>query len=124
MTTAGLIISGAAGAAIFVVGLCYLTKPRAMAASFGLVHLPQEVATPWLRVKGVRDAVTGVVAAVLLVVAQPVVVAWCVLAFTLIPLGDAALVLSSRGSRVAAWGIHGTTVVLMLVGVALILGAA
>lgn len=124
MATAGLIIAAAAGAAIFVVGLCYLFIPRVMASSFGLAHLPEEAATPWLRIKGIRDAVAGIVAAVLLVSAEPVVVAWCVLAFTLIPIGDAAVVLSSRGKKAAAWGIHGSTAVLMLVGVGLILGAA
>lgn len=124
MEAAGLIIAAAAGAAIFVVGLFYLFTPRVMAASFGLTELPQSAAGQWLRVKGVRDAVTGVVAAVLLITAEPAVVAWCVLAFTLIPLGDACLVLGSRGSRAAAWGIHGGTAVLMLLSAGLILGAA
>ncbi|WP_150460212.1 DUF4267 domain-containing protein [Nesterenkonia ebinurensis] len=124
MTTVGLIIAAAAGAAIFGVGLCYLIIPRGMADSFGLTHLPQASATSWLRVKGVRDAVAGVVAAVLLVAAEPIVVAWCVLAFTLIPIGDAALVLGSRGKKTAAWGIHGSTAALMLLSVGLILGGA
>ncbi|NLS08482.1 DUF4267 domain-containing protein [Nesterenkonia sp. MY13] len=124
METAGLIIAAAAGAAIFIVGLFYLFAPQAMAASFGLRELPQAAAGQWLRVKGVRDAVTGVVAAVLLITAEPVVVAWCVLAFTLIPLGDASLVLGSRGSKAAAWGIHGGTAALMLLSAGLILGGA
>ncbi|GFZ99213.1 DUF4267 domain-containing protein [Nesterenkonia alkaliphila] len=124
METAGLIIAAKAGAAIFVVGMCYLFIPQAMAASFGLTHLPPQPATAWLRVKGVRDAATGVVAAVLLVVAEPSVVAWCVLAFTLIPVGDAILVLSNGGKQTAAWGIHGSTAVLMMLSVGLILGVS
>jgi len=122
--TIGLVIAAAAGAAIFVVGLCYLAIPRSMASSFGLSALPEERATPWLRVKGVRDAVAGVVAVVLLVTAPPEVIGWCVLGFTLIPLGDAAIVLSSKGKPSAAWGIHGTTAALMLVATGLILGSA
>lgn len=124
METVGLIIAAAAGAAIFVVGLCYLFIPRAMAASFGLTHVPQQQATAWLRVKGVRDAVTGVIAAVLLIAAEPAVVAWCVLAFTLIPVGDAILVLSSGGKQASAWAIHGSTAVLMLLSVGLIMGGS
>lgn len=124
METAGLIIAANAGAAIFVVGLCYLFTPQAMAASFGLTHLPQQSATAWLRVKGVRDTATGVVAAVLLAVAEPAVVAWCVLAFTLIPVGDTVLVLSNGGKRAVAWGIHGSTAVLMMLSVGLILGGS
>ena len=123
METVGVVLAATAGAAIFVVGCLYLYMPRAMAASFGLPHLPQESATPWLRVKGVRDLVAGVVAAVLLIAADPLVLAWCVLAFTLIPIGDAVLVLNSRGKKVAAWGIHGGTATLMLISVLLILGS-
>ncbi|WP_120005122.1 DUF4267 domain-containing protein [Nesterenkonia muleiensis] len=124
METAGLIIAAAAGAAIFIVGLCYLTIPRAMVASFGFTALPEDQATPWLRVKGVRDAVTGVVAAVLLVTASSAVIGWCVLAFTLIPVGDAAIVLSAKGRPSAAWGIHGSTAALMLVGAGLLLAVS
>lgn len=93
----------AAGAAVFIVGLCYLIIPSAAAKSFGLAALPGELATPWLRVKGVRDAVTGIVAVVLLVAASPVVISWCVLAFTLIPIGDAAIVLARRIAEDEGW---------------------
>ena len=123
METFGVVMAATAGAAIFVVGCLYLLVPRVMAASFGLTSLPEEPAIPWLRVKGVRDLVAGVVAAVLLFTADPLVLAWCVLAFTLIPIGDAVLVLSSKGRKVAAWGIHGSTAALMLISVLLILGS-
>ncbi|MPV35761.1 DUF4267 domain-containing protein [Georgenia subflava] len=123
MTAAGMAIAGLAGVGILIVGLCYLATPRAMAASFGLPTLPEADATPWLRLKGIRDLTTGVVALVLLVLADPHVLAWAVIAFALIPLGDAVTVLRAGGSRAAALGIHGTTVVVMLVGAALLLAA-
>lgn len=122
METTGLIIAAVAGVAIFIIGLCYMTVPRAMATNFGLNVLPESGATPWLRVKGIRDTVTGVVAGVLLLTATPTVLGWCVLAFTLIPIGDAAIVLGANGNRSAAWGIHGTTAVLMILGAVLLLG--
>lgn len=124
METVGLVIAATAGAAIFIVGLCYLTVPRGMAMSFGVPTLPSTQATSWLRVKGIRDAVTGVVAGVLLITATPSVIGWCVLAFTLIPIGDAAIVISAKGSPSAAWGIHGTTAALMLVAAGLLLASS
>lgn len=119
-TTAGLLIAALSGAAIAVIGLLYLVYPVAIAASFGLPSLPNVDATAWLRVKGVRDVVTGVVAAVLLVMASPATVGWVLLAFTLIPIGDAATVLAARGQASAAWGIHGTTALTMVVGALLL----
>lgn len=121
METAGLVTAAAAGVAIAMVGILYLLNPRVMAATFGLPTLPQEGATAWLRLKGVRDLATGLVAGTLLLTAPPTVTGWVLLAFTLIPLGDAAIILSARGNARAAWGIHGTTAAVMLVGVALLL---
>ena len=123
MELAGLVLAALAGLAITTVGILYLVKPRMMAATFGLPVVPHEEATPWLRLKGIRDLVTGVVAGTLLLAAPPTVVGWVLLAFTLVPVGDAATVLASRGSAGTAWGIHGTTALVMLIGVALLLGA-
>jgi hypothetical protein len=123
METIGLATAALAGLAITVVGILYLARPRAMAATFGLSVLPQAEATPWLRLKGIRDLTTGIVAGTLLLTAPPSVVGWVLLAFTVIPVGDAATVLAARGNAGAAWGIHGTTAAVMLVGVVLLLGA-
>lgn len=123
MQTAGLVTAGLAGAAIAAVGILYLVRPRMMAATFGLPVLPQPEATPWLRLKGLRDLTAGVVAATLLLTAPPTVVGWALLAYTLIPVGDAVTVLAARGDAKAAWGIHGTTAVVMLLGVFLLLAS-
>lgn len=122
MQAAGLGISALAGAAIAALGIFYLVRPRMVAASFGLPVLPHDEATPWLRLKGVRDLTAGIAAGVLLLTAPPDVIGWVLLAFTLIPLGDAATVLGANGKAWAAWGIHGTTAALMLVGVILLIG--
>lgn len=116
METAGLVIAALAGLAIAVIGVLYLVRPRTMATAFGLPTLPHEDATPWLRLKGIRDLTTGVVAGVLLLLAPPTVIGWILLAFAIIPVGDAATVLAARGDATAAWGIHGTTAAVMIIG--------
>ena len=123
MTIAGTIIATIAGIGIFAVGVLYLTKPRMMADNFGLPHIPHESATPWLTLKGLRDLATGVVAGVLIVSAPSPVLGWAVLAFAIIPIGDAISILVARGSRAAALGIHGATAAAMVVGAVLLLAA-
>jgi hypothetical protein len=44
-----------------------------------------------------------------------------ILAASIIPLGDAAIVLRNGGSRAIAWGVHGATAVVMLITSALLL---
>lgn len=124
MEATGLVITLLSGLAIAVIGVLYLVRPRAVAAGFGLPVLPSPDATAWLRLKGVRDLTAGIVAGVLLLTAPPVVTGWVLLAFVLIPLGDALTVLGSRGKTWAAWGIHGATAAIMLVGALLLLLAA
>ena len=116
MLTLGTTITAVAGLAILVIGVSYLTKPRAMGAAFGLPALPGTEATSWLRVKGVRDSATGIAAFVLLLTASPHTVGWTLLAFCLIPTGDALTVWFSGGSRRTALAIHASTAALMIVG--------
>ena len=123
MEAAGLVIAALAGVAIAAIGILYLVRPRTMAAAFGLRVLPHEDATPWLRLKGIRDLTTGVVAGVLLLLAPPTVIGWILLAFAIIPVGDAATVLAARGDAKAAWGIHGTTAAIMIVGAIFLLNS-
>lgn len=124
MQAAGLGITVLASAAIAALGVLYLVRPRMVATSFGLPVLPHGEATPWLRIKGVRDVTAGIAAGVLLLMAPPDVIGWVLLAFTLIPVGDATVVLSARGKASAAWGVHGTTAALMLVGAILLIGSS
>lgn len=123
MIITGLLITALAGAAILAIGALYLLRPRAMSASFGLPDHPPPAATPWLRVKGIRDLVTGLVAAALLITAPPTVIGWSVCAFSVIPLGDGATVLAYGGNPRIAWGVHFATAALMLVGVVLLISS-
>lgn len=116
MEEVGLAVTAFSGVAIAVIGALYIVRPRAVAASFGLTVLPHEKATAWLRIKGIRDITAGVVAVTLLLTAPSTAIGWVLLAFTLIPLGDAATVLASRGKTSAAWGIHGSTALVMSLG--------
>lgn len=121
METIGLWIALLSGVAITVIGLLYLIRPRMIAATFGLTSLPATDATPWLRLKGVRDLATGMVAGVLLLTAPAHVIGWALLAFVVIPIGDATTVIASQGKVSAAWGIHGSTALVMIVGSFLLL---
>ncbi|HLS24684.1 MAG TPA: DUF4267 domain-containing protein [Beutenbergiaceae bacterium] len=122
MEITGLVLAGLAGLAIAVIGVLYLVRPRLIAASFGLPVPTEPEATPWLRLKGARDLTTGIAAGVLLWAATPSVVGWAVLAFTVIPIADAAIILGARhGNSRAAWGVHGSTAALMVVAALMLL---
>ncbi len=117
MLLLGMVITAIAGTGIFVIGFLYMVRPLEIAANFGLPSLPGPGSTAWLRIKGIRDIATGVAAFVLLLTASPPTIAWALLAFCIIPLGDALTVLFSGGSRKTALAIHGSTLALMLFGV-------
>lgn len=121
MQSIGLGLTGLAGVGILIIGLLYLLRPLAIASSFGFTAIPESGQETWLRVKGVRDATCGLVAFVLLLTAPPAVIGWVLLTFALIPLGDAANVIGSRGHARAAWAIHVPTATLMLIGAILLL---
>lgn len=124
MILTGLVITAASGLAIAIIGLLYLCAPRTAAPTFGLPSVPGVQHTAWLRIKGVRDAACGVAAAALLATAPPAAIGWCLLAFALIPAGDAATILASRGRPAAAWGIHVPTALVMIAGAILLLVGA
>lgn len=121
MMTAGYVIAGISGLGILIVGVLYLVIPQQMARHFGFNEVPSGDATPWLRLKGIRDFATGVVALALIIAAPPEVLLIALLAFIIIPVGDAVMILMQRGRLAAALGIHGATAVLMLVGVVMLL---
>ncbi|MBE7220309.1 MAG: DUF4267 domain-containing protein, partial [Caulobacteraceae bacterium] len=95
-------------AAIIVIGINYLARPRAMAASFGL-PLPGggPETDSWLRLKGVRDVASGLAVLVLLGQIGTGPTGWLLLALAAIPLGDMLVVLGARGSAAMAYGMHG-----------------
>ena len=111
-----------AAVAIIVIGIMYLANPRAATRSFGL-PLPEVGANIawWLRLKGSRDIVSGLVLLVMMIWGGPRLVGIVLLVEALIPVGDMLLVLAAKGSTPRALGIHGlTALVMILAAVALI----
>ena len=111
---------------IIAIGVMYLLNPRAATQSFGL-PLPEEGANIawWLRLKGVRDIVLGLVVLVFMVWGGPPMVGIALMIEAIVPLGDMSLILAAQGSTKSAFGIHGLTAVLMiLAAIPLIMRAA
>jgi hypothetical protein len=113
-------------AAIIAIGAMYLADPRSATRSFGL-PLPEDGSNIpwWLRLKGVRDIVSGLMVVALLVWGSPRMLGIALLVEMLIPVGDMSLILAARGSTTRALGIHGSTAALMLAaGLILAMGAS
>jgi len=121
------IVSGAVGVAIIFLGARFLLAPQAAAAGYGvpveprLAQAPAASPYPWLYVKGVRDIASGVFLFILLANRAPHLLGAFMAAASLIPIGDATIVLRSGGSRAAAFGIHGATAAVMLAASAALL---
>ena len=111
---------------IIAIGIMYLTRPRTATESFGL-PLPEQGANIawWLRLKGARDAASGLVVLALMAWGTPQTVGIVLLIEAMIPASDMSLILAAKGSTERALGIHGLTAALMiLAAVPLIMGAA
>ena len=100
---------------IIAIGLMYLWNPRTATQSFGL-PLPEAGANVawWLRLKGIRDVVSGLVLLGLMAWGGRQLVGIVLSIEALIPLGDMSLILAAKGSTRRALGIHGLTALLML----------
>ncbi len=112
--------------AIIAIGVMYLFNPRVATQSFGL---PLPEAGPniawWLRLKGVRDIVAGLVVLAFMAWGGPRMVGIALLTEAIIPAGDMSLILAAKGSIRTALGIHGLTAALMiLAAIPLIMGLA
>jgi len=115
-----------AAVGIIGIGFVYLRNPRVAVRSFGL-PLPEEGANVdwWLRLKGIRDIVSGSVVLALMTWSSSQTLGMVLFIEAIIPLGDLSLILAARGSAGRALGIHGLTAALMvLAGVALMMGTA
>ena len=89
------------------------------ATGFGLPQLPEREARGWWQVKGVRDIVSGVLVIVGIITARADLW-WLILVLSLIPLGDALVVLTNGGRKSAALGIHGATAAAMIIAALLL----
>jgi hypothetical protein len=116
------IVAGAIGVGIILIGVRFLLAPRTAAAGFGVPVGAAGDQDPWLYAKGVRDIASGIFLWLLLANQAPHLLGAFLVAASLIPVGDAVIVLRGGGSRAAAFGIHGATAAVLLAsGVALLI---
>jgi hypothetical protein len=113
--TLGTWLAGVIGVGIFLIGLRFFLQPFAAAAGFGVAVTPDPAWKAYLSVKGIRDIASGLFIGLLIVRGTPHLLGGLMLAATVIPVGDAAIVLRHGGTRAAAFGIHGATAAVMLV---------
>jgi len=108
--------------AIIVIGCFYLISPERISGTFGLKPPASDADTrAWLRPKGIRDVVSGLVVLAMMLTADTRSVGIVLLVEAIIPLGDMSIVLGSGGSKSKAFSIHGVTcAVMLLVGLLLI----
>jgi hypothetical protein len=102
--------------AIIVIGCFYLVAPERMTGSFGLKPPASDAYTrAWLRPKGIRDVVSGLVVLTMMLTTDTRSVGIALLVEAIVPLGDMSIVMGSGGSKSKAFSIHGVTCAAMLV---------
>jgi hypothetical protein len=102
--------------AIIVIGCFYLVSPERMTGSFGLKPPASDADTrAWLRPKGIRDVVSGLVVLTMMLATDTRSVGIALLIEAIVPLGDMSIILGSGGSKARAFSIHGVTCAVMLV---------
>ena len=103
-------------AAIIVIGCFYLLSPERISGSFGLKPPASDADTrAWLRLKGIRDVVSGLVVLTMMLTADRRLVGIALLVAGIVPLGDMSIIMGSGGSKSKAFSIHGVTCAVMLV---------
>jgi len=101
---------------IIVIGCFYLVSPERISGTFGLKPPASDADTrAWLRLKGIRDAVAGLVVLTMMLTADRQSLGIALLVLAIIPLGDMSIILGSGGSKSRAFSIHGVTCAVMLV---------
>ena len=111
-----LFLAALIAAAIIVIGCFYVLSPQRMTGSFGLKPpAPDTDTRAWLRLKGIRDIVSGLVVLTLMVTTDTRTVGIALLVLGITPLGDMSNVLASGGSKSTAFSVHGVTCAVMLV---------
>ena len=101
---------------IIVIGCFYLVSPERISGTFGLKPPSSDADTrAWLRPKGIRDVVAGLVVLTMMLTKGKQSVGIVLLVEAIIPLGDMSIILGSGGSKSRAFSIHGATCAVMLV---------
>ena len=120
-TDIGYALAALTAVGIIFIGARFILAPSTAAIGFGIAagHDGGE-ADPYLSVKGVRDITSGLIAAILLAVRMPHVLGWFELAASIIPIGDAIIVLRRGGPKATAYGLHAATAAVLLATAALL----
>src|SRR4029077_5501260 len=101
---------------IIVIGCFYLVSPERISGTFGLKPPASDADTrAWLRPKGIRDVVAGLVVLTMMLTAGTRMVGIALLVEAVIPFGDMSIILGSGGSKSRAFFVHGVTCAVMLV---------
>ncbi len=101
---------------VIIIGCFYLVFPERMTGSFDLKPpAPDDDTRAWLRLKGIRDVVSGLVVLAMMLTADRRLVGIALLVEAVVPLGDMSIILASGGSKAKAFSIHGVTCAVMLV---------
>jgi hypothetical protein len=84
--------------AIIVIGCFYLVSPERISGTFGLKPPASDADTrAWLRPKGIRDVVAGLVVLTMMLTADGRSVGIALLVEAIIPLGDMSIILGRAG---------------------------
>ena len=101
--------------AIIVIGCFYLASPQRIMGSFGLrAPAPDADTLAWLRLKGIRDATSGLAVLTVMLTTNSRTAGIVLLVFAIIPFGDMSNILVSGGRKATAVFVHGVTCAVML----------
>lgn len=115
-TTTLLSVAALLAAGIIIIGSLYIASPEKMTGNFGLkLPSPDAATRAWLRLKGIRDIVSGLLVLALMLTTDARTVGIALLVESLTAFGDMSNVLGSGGSKQAAFSIHGVTFAVMVV---------
>jgi hypothetical protein len=114
-TSIGFYLSALIAAGIIFIGERFLVAPSLAAASYGVPASTEARSRAYLYAKGVRDIASGLFIVILIAYGAAQPLGWFMLAASIIPIGDAAIVLRHGGSRATAFGIHGSTAAVILI---------
>jgi Domain of unknown function (DUF4267) len=114
-TNIGLFLSAVIAVGIIFIGGRFLAAPSLAAAAYGVPAGTEPYSRAYLSAKGIRDIASGLFIAILIAYGSARPLGWFMLAATIIPIGDAAIVLHQGGSRATAFGVHGSTAAVILI---------
>jgi hypothetical protein len=117
------VLAALIGAGVILMGTLPIWAPQA-AAGYGIPDTPTGDRTfhAWYSVKGVRDIASGLFIFILLIGGTTHLLGGFMLAASVIPVGDAVIVLRSNGPKTTVYGIHvATAAVMVTIGVLLLI---